>query len=92
MMTRYTQLKELLEREKFPLSFPFKVIGKNSPTFVNGIQQFTQDHPEFILKSKAESAHQKHVSFTLELQAQSADPIIDAYEQLSKIPGALMVL
>ena len=90
--SRYDKLKELLAKETYPHSFPFKFIGKNTPLFLQGIRSLELKHPELIFHSQKESKNQNHLSCTYLLEAKSLDGIIIIFQEIEIIPDVLVVL
>ncbi|MEO5971243.1 MAG: DUF493 family protein [Bdellovibrionia bacterium] len=90
--SRYDKLKELLAKETYPHSFPFKFIGKNTPLFLQGVHNFELKHLQLVLQSKKESKNQNHLSYTYFLEAKSLDSIIAIFQEIEKIPDLLIIL
>ena len=91
-MHDYQNLKKLLENETFPHTFIFKFIGKNTSSFQEGVNQLTRSNPELVLQSRRETNNTKYISFTYVLIADSAESIIEVFQEIHKISDILMIL
>jgi putative lipoic acid-binding regulatory protein len=91
-LSRYEKLKELLAKETYPHSFPYKLIGKNTPLFLAGIKSLELKHPELVLHSQKESKNKNHLSYTYLLEANSSESIIAIFLEIEKIPDLTVIL
>lgn len=91
-LSRYDKLKELLAKETYPHTFPFKFIGKKTPLFLTGVQNLELRHPDLTLHSQRETKSQNHISYTYLFEAQSLDDIVAVFQEIEKLPELLLIL
>ena len=81
--------KESLEAvHTFPCKFTIKVIGANTPTFIEAarstVEAVTQDSSRLTLTTR-ESSKGKHVSVNLEVHVETPEQVQDLYARLKKL-------
>ncbi len=91
-LSRYDKLKELLARETYPHTFPFKFIGKKTPLFLTGVQNLELKYPDLAFHSQRETKSQNHISYTYLLDAKSMDGIVAVFQEIEKLSDLLMIL
>lgn len=79
----------------FPCHFPIKVIGNNTPTYLEEIFSLTQQrYPDFTRDQikQTNSKNQTYLAITLTLYAQDQATLDALYHDLSHHPDSKMVL
>jgi putative lipoic acid-binding regulatory protein len=89
---RLKRLKALLEKEKFPLDYTYKFIGKNSGKFTQGLHALESTFPKLTLRGTRESAGAQHLAVTYLLKADDAEEVVSVLESVSKIDDLLVIL
>lgn len=80
---------------EYPLDFPIKVMGKNSPGFAQTVAAIVQRHaPDFDSSTIEMRASRKntYLSVTCLVHARSREQLDALYTELSGNPAVVMVL
>lgn len=80
---------------EYPLDFPIKVMGKNSPGFAQTVAAIVQRHaPDFDSSTIEMRASRKntYLSVTCLVHARSREQLDALYTELSGNPSVVMVL
>ncbi len=80
---------------EFPCLFPVKIIGVNSPLFIEEIKQITIKHfPDFEEKNIEQKLSKKNNYFalTVTVQAQNQEMLDAFYQEITKHEHVRMVL
>ena len=80
---------------EYPLDFPIKVMGKNSPEFAQTVAAIVQRHaPDFDSSTIEMRASRKNtcLSVTCLVHARSREQLDALYTELSGNPSVVMVL
>ena len=92
---RQQSIDLLNNTHEFPQPLMVKVIGKQQTDFVKQVAQLVESHlqlPEPPQVQTRETAGGRHVSVTLEPTFESAEQVLDLYEQLRALPDVVMLL
>jgi putative lipoic acid-binding regulatory protein len=90
---RFAKFKELLEKEhQFPLQYIHKIIGKNSPIFLQSVAEFEKKHIGLKRTGEKKSASGEHVSLTYEYHAANADDVIALQVETQKINDLIYII
>jgi hypothetical protein len=93
MAKDYTKLRELLlAQERFPLQYLHKFIGKNTPSFDQGVADWQAQHPLAVCQSNRLSRNGGHRAMTYVFTAGTVDELISMLEATDRITDLLMVL
>jgi len=80
---------------KFPCDFDIKVMGENSPDFIDNVMQVVRQHfPDYDdgdMKKKL-SEFTKYASLTITIHAEKKEQIDNLYRDLTSLPQVLMAL
>lgn len=80
---------------EFPCTFPIKVIGNHTPTFIDELKQISLKHfPDFNDNDLKQKISQKsnYLAITLSVYAENQQMLDAFYEKLIKLPDVKMVL
>lgn len=89
----FAKFKELLEKEhQFPLNYVHKLIGKNSPIFLESVAEFEKKHIGLKRVGEKKSASGEHISLTYEYLAGSADDVIELQKETQKINDLIYII
>ena len=91
-MLKLASLRQILEKESFPIDFPIKFVGKNSADFSSGVDALRGRFPKLVLSSDRESNGARHRAFGFMFRADSADEIIQVIGFVAEIPDVVMQL
>lgn len=92
---RQQSIDLLNNTHEFPQPLMVKVIGKQNTDFVTQVAQLVESHlqlPEPPEVQTRETAGGRHVSVTLEPTFETAEQVLDLYEQLRQLPDVVMLL
>lgn len=93
MSKDYSKIREMLEaQESFPFDYIHKVIGRNTPAFLDSVAALESRFPAVRRDSLRPSASQAHVSVTLVLRAADASEVIRLLEATEALVDLVMVL
>jgi putative lipoic acid-binding regulatory protein len=88
--------KELLESvHQFPCEFMIKVIGKNENQFEDRASDIFRNilslpfDPPFEMKT---TSGNRHCALTFNLEFESADKVLEVYQELGNLDGVVMLL
>jgi hypothetical protein len=88
-----SRLRALFEaQEEFPLDYTHKFIGRNTPTFEQGVAEWRRKFTPIACPSDRLSANQAHRSLTFVLRMDTVDALIAMLEATDEIPDLVMVL
>ena len=79
----------------FPCDFPIKIVGTNTPAFIDEINRITCSHfPEFTQEKMTckTSKESNYLSITVIVYAQNQETLDAFYQEVSKLPFIKMVL
>ena len=79
----------------FPCNFPVKIIGTNSPIFLEKVKQIAKKHfPSFKDEDLTQKMSQKnnYLAITVTVFAENQKMLDAFYEELTKLPDIKMVL
>ena len=95
----YTNLRRILESERFPHTYVHKIIGRNTEAFEHGIATFQARFPRAIRVTRRESQPKvaaadsaRFISYSFELEADTADEIIELMAFTETIADTMMQL
>ena len=97
----YTNLRRILESERFPHTYVHKIIGRNTPAFEQGIANFEARFPRAVRATRRESQPKaaaaaspsaRFISYSFELEADTADEIIELLVFTETIADTMMQL
>ena len=91
-MKNLETLRAVLEKEKFPLPYTVKLIGKNTDAFNAGIAGFEAAHPSLTLQSRRASGGEKHLAFSYHGVMANAEQIIEIYRSAATLPDLMVLL
>ncbi len=80
---------------EFPCHFPIKVMGKNTPQFLNEIREITLRHFPAIEEEKIThkpSRENNFLAITITVFAENQEMLDDFYREITKHPDIKMVL
>ncbi|MEM8679482.1 MAG: DUF493 domain-containing protein [Planctomycetota bacterium] len=92
---RQQSIDLLNNTHEFPQPLMVKVIGKQHSDFVKQVAQLVESHLQLTEPPEVqtrETAGGRHVSVTLEPTFESAEQVLDLYEQLRALPDVVMLL
>jgi putative lipoic acid-binding regulatory protein len=82
----------LLETESFPLKYTHKIIGKNSERFRISVAQCTSPFENASCTQERTSQNGNHVSLTFEVQAETADHVVEFIQATLQIEDLILSL
>jgi putative lipoic acid-binding regulatory protein len=89
----YASFRELLNQNyQFPTQYIHKFIGKNSPIFLQSVQEFEAKFIGLVRTGENQSASGKHVSLTYHYHAAHADDVVLLTVETSKINDLIYIL
>ena len=93
MAKDYSKIRDMLKaQETFPIDYIHKVIGRNTPAFLDSIAVLERKFPLLRRDLVRPSASQVHVAVTLILRASSEDEVIQLLEETEELVDLVMVL
>lgn len=93
-MQDYEKLRELLEEEEYPHLYVHKFIGLNTEAFREAVIELELRFPDAKQISARESAGAaaSYLAYTYELEANSADEIIELLQETATLPDVKILL
>ena len=89
----YEKFRQLLnENHLFPGKYTHKIIGKNSPLFLDSIIEFEKKFIGLIRTQERKSASGAHLSLTYEYLAANAEEVVQLSVESHKINDVIYVL
>jgi len=89
----FAKFRELLEKEhQFPLQYVHKIIGKNSPIFLQSIAEFENKHIGLKRVGERTSASGNHLALTYEYLAGTPDDVIELQKETQKINDLIYII
>jgi len=89
----FAKFRELLEKEhQFPLEYTHKIIGKNSPIFLQSVAEFESKHIGLRRVGERISASGNHLALTYEYLAATPDDVIELQKETQKINDLIYVI
>ena len=89
----FQKFRDLLDQNyQFPATYLHKFIGKNSPIFLESVQEFEKKFIGLVKTMERQSASGAHISLTYEYQAASADDVIELTIQTQHINDIIYIL
>ncbi len=88
---RYEGLKKALEKEKFPLDFTLKLIGKNTADFRDGLLGLEKRYGLGTGVARPSSEGNK-VSVTYTFVADSPNRVVELYREAAGIKDLVIIL
>ena len=79
-------------QESFPIDYVHKVIGRNTPAFLESVAALEARVPAVRREGTRQSASQAHISITWVLRAQTADEVIALLQETQALVDLVMVL
>ena len=87
--------QELIEKleaaHTFPSPYTFRIIGLNLPNYESSILE-ALNHLQVKKVSERYSENRKHLSLTLQINAERPQVVLETYEMLAKLPNVKYVL
>ncbi|MGZ3709040.1 MAG: DUF493 family protein [Bdellovibrionota bacterium] len=92
-MKDYTKLRELLEKETYPLEYLHKFIGRNTPAFSKSVSELEAKFSSRLKRQGSrKSSGDHHLALTYVFSADSADQVIEMLKATDIVFDLLMVL
>jgi hypothetical protein len=88
----FDKLRELLEKEQYPLDYTFKFIGKNTQRFASGLHALEGTFSKLSLQGSRESSGAQHLAVTYVLKALDAEEIISVLNRVTQVEDLLVIL
>jgi len=88
MSDHANRLKELLDKENYPLVYLFKFIIKNDPDKIVDIKRCFDETAEFETNP---SRNGNYISVSIKQMMMSSDDILNRYERVSKIKNVIVL-
>lgn len=92
MGTDFSRLQSLLEKEKYPLEYTLKLIGRDSNPFRDGIAAFEGAYPNIGQATRRSTVDTRHVALTYRFTAVSAQELVSMYQAVERIPDLVVML
>ncbi len=87
------KFKDLLNsNHQFPLNYVHKIIGANTPVFLNSIKEFEAKFIGLKRTVEKQSASGKHLSLTYEYVAANAEDVVLLTTETQKINDLIYIL
>jgi len=91
MATNQELIDKLEAAHTFPGPYIFRIIGLNLPDYESSILE-ALNHLQVQKVGERYSENKKHLSLTLQINAERAQVVLDTYEMLGKFPNVKYVL